>query len=69
MLSALKKQRRAAEIEEELRKISALIEAAERDFNEVSDSDLIEAAIYDRSALLARYSYLLRLLRRLGEGD
>ena len=61
------KKRRQAEIDRicgELREIADAIEIADAGFNEVSDGDLLEAMIFERSALRARYSYLLKELRR-----
>ncbi len=62
------RERAAESVSRELREVSKAIEAADADFNEVSDCDLIEAAIFERSALRARYGYLLKELRRL-EGE
>lgn len=56
-------QRRS--VSEEIRRISDAIEIADAAFNEVSDGDLIDALIYERSALRARYSFLIKELRRL----
>lgn len=69
-MTATKKRSRAEEnmiqrISEELREISDAIDIADAGFNEVSDDDLIEAMIFERSALRARYSYLLKELRKL----
>ena len=52
-------------ISEELRELKDAIDIAEASFNEVSDDDLIEDVIFERSALRARYSYLLKELRKL----
>ena len=52
-------------VSEELRRITAALEASDAGFNEVSDEDLIEAMIYERSALRARYSYLIKELKRI----
>ena len=70
MISVLRKRKdpRREQIEavsEELRHISEELEASDARFNEVSDSDLVEAMIFERSALNARYSYLLKELKRL----
>ena len=70
LMTATKKRSRAEEnmiqrISEELREISDAIDIADAGFNEVSDDDLIEAMIFERSALRARYSYLLKELRKL----
>ena len=58
-------EKAAREISDELHRIFEQIEITERNFNEIEDSDLIEAAIYDRSALLKRYAYLLRELKKI----
>lgn len=70
----LTKKRRADEtkiqiLTEELREIKTAIDTADAGFNEVSDDDLIEAVIFERSALRARYSYLLKELRKLESGE
>ncbi len=70
MISVLRRRKdpRREQIEavsEELRRISEELEASDARFNEVSDSDLVEAMIFERSALSARYSYLLKELKRL----
>lgn len=70
----LTKKQRAADmsririITEELRVIKEAIDTADAGFNEVSDDDLIEAIIYERSALRARYSYLIKELKKLEGG-
>lgn len=70
----LTKKQRAADmsririITEELRVIKEAIDTADVGFNEVSDDDLIEAIIYERSALRARYSYLIKELKKLEQG-
>lgn len=56
--------RKLAGVEEELRELAGKIEISEQIFNEVSDGDLIEAEIYERSSLLKRYAYLLREFRK-----
>ena len=56
-----RKRERIKEISEEIREIS------DAGFNEVNDADLLEAIIYERSALRARYSFLLKELRRIQE--
>ena len=61
------KEERIRAVSEELREISEALETADAGFNEVSDDDLLEAIIYERSALRARYSYLLKELRRMQE--
>lgn len=62
-----RKKERIREISEEIREISAALEIADAGFNEVSDDDLLEAIIFERSALRARYSFLLKELRRIQE--
>lgn len=52
-------------ISEEIREVSEALEVADAGFNEVSDDDLLEAIIYERSALRARYSFLIKELRRI----
>lgn len=64
-----KKEAERLKITEDLQKIAELIELSEAGFNEISDDDLLDAAIYERSALMARHSYLIKELKRLeGEG-
>lgn len=50
---------------DELEEIADSISDAEASFNEVVDPALTEALIYDRAALEARRSYLLRELKEL----
>lgn len=52
-------------VSKELKEISDALEASDAVFNEISDGDLIDAIIFERSALRARYSFLLKELRRL----
>ena len=54
-------------VSEELREITEALEISDAGFNEVNDEDLLEAIIYERSALRARYSFLLKELRRIQE--
>lgn len=61
-----REESRKKAILEELKQISEAIEIADAGFNEVADADLLEAIIYERSALRARYSFLLKELRRQG---
>ena len=73
-MTSTKKRSRAEEnrirlIAEELREMKDAIDVADAGFNEVSDDDLIEAMIFERSALKARYSYLLKELRKLENND
>ena len=46
----------------EIREICAQIKCTEMWFEMEDDDDLIEASIYQREALNARYRYLLRLM-------
>ncbi len=54
---------RQARLEEEIAAVNRAISVSESGFNEVIDSSLTEALIYDRAALEARRSYLLREAR------
>ena len=45
----------------------ALINQAYGDFNSTSDGDLIESYVFEINALRARYNYLLRRVKELGE--
>ncbi len=71
MITLIKSRRRAQNerLAEELRQLSELIDDSDRVFNEVDDENLIEAAIYDRSALLARYAYVRKILEKSSEKD
>ena len=63
-MNLLKRKNPAKEqLRTELSRISELLEITDINFNEAEDSLLIEAAIYDRSALLARHAYLTKKLR------
>ncbi|MCC8195787.1 MAG: YaaL family protein [Ruminococcus sp.] len=62
----LRKQKLLA-IEADIKEISDAIEVAESCFNETTDSDLMDALIYDRAALESRYNYLIRELKTLEE--
>lgn len=57
--------RKLKKLSDELSEISDCLSDAEASFNEVIDEDLTEALIYDRAALEARRSYLLRELKEL----
>lgn len=48
---------------EEIRHVRGQLDAVHTYFSLESDEDLLEAAIYHREALQARYRYLLRLAR------
>ncbi len=54
-------------IESDLKEISLAMKTAESCFNETTDSDLMDALIYDRAALESRYNYLIRELKTLEE--
>ena len=57
------------ELKQELLRTNDALKDAYTRFNCVCDSELIEASIYEISALKARYSYLLRCIKtQLGEG-
>ena len=60
-----RKQEQIKTVSEEIRQIAEAIEASDAGFNEVEDSDLLEAIIYERSSLRARYSYLIKELKRI----
>lgn len=57
--------RKLNEVTNELKTVSEAIALADKCFNEVDNDDLTEALIYDRSALLARYSFLIKEAKRL----
>jgi hypothetical protein len=50
---------------ESLRNTRAQIQQAYSGFNNTSDSDLIDAYVFEIKALQARYSYLLRQIKEL----
>ncbi|MCD8106417.1 MAG: DUF2508 family protein [Oscillospiraceae bacterium] len=62
----LRKQNLLA-IQSDIREISLAMKTAESCFNETTDEDLLDALIYDRAALEARYNYLIRELKALEE--
>ncbi len=62
----LRKQNLLA-IQSDIREISLAMRVAESCFNETTDEDLLDALIYDRAALEARYNYLIRELKTLEE--
>ena len=51
-----------------LSRTRTLISQAYGDFNNTSDQDLIESYVFEINALHARYNYLLRRVKELGEG-
>ena len=56
------------ELKQELLRTNDALKDAYTRFNCVCDSELIEASIYEISALKARYSYLLRCIKaQLGQ--
>ena len=54
---------RTRRISEELKEVSDELIAADSDFNEAVDPDLIESLIYLRCSLRAKYSFLIKQLR------
>lgn len=53
------------QVSKELMQVNEAIALADKCFDEVEDDDLTEALIYDRSALLARCSFLIKEAKRL----
>jgi len=53
---------------EDMREVRRQLEGVHALFAMESDEDLLDAAIYQREALQARYRYLLRLARETGVG-
>lgn len=51
---------------EAIREVCALMDEAQNRFEQETDADLIEAAIYEQQSLRAKYRYLLRLARSQG---
>lgn len=51
---------------EAIREVCAMMDAAQNRFEQETDEDLIEAAIYEQQSLRAKYRYLLRLARAEG---
>ena len=49
-----------------IREVCGYIDAAQSRFQQESDPDLIEAAIYELQSLRAKYRYLLRMARNEG---
>lgn len=60
-----KKTPEAEELEKSLGETRLLIAQAYAGFNAVSDSDLVDAYVYEIQSLQARYSYLLRCRKAL----
>ena len=65
------RRRRADPVRQELQgsldRTRALISQANGDFNNTNDGDLIESYVFEINALHARYNYLLRRVKELGE--
>ncbi len=57
--------RQRAELLCELQNVRTQMERNETFFNMTADPDLTEYAIHERSALLARYRYLLQAIRQI----
>lgn len=53
------------ELQQELQMTAQELKNAYEKFNYVSEAELVEACIYEISALKARYSYLLRKIKEL----
>lgn len=51
---------------EAIREVCECIDAAQSRFEQETDADLIEAAIYELQSLRAKYRYLLRTARAQG---
>ena len=49
-----------------IREVCACIDTAQSRFEQETDPDLIEAAIYEMQSLRAKYRYLLRVARTQG---
>jgi len=54
------------ELLEDMREVRRQLDAVQSFFAMESDEDLLDAAIYQREALHARYRYLLRLAKETG---
>lgn len=48
---------------EEIKNIERLLEINRRTYNDIEDSNLIEANIYEYRGLMIRYNYMLSLIR------
>ena len=51
-----------------MREVCGQMQTVDLRFSEETDSDLLDACMYERLALQARYRYLSRLARRRAEG-
>jgi len=49
---------------EEIRRVKKLLDICNQNFNFTSDTDLLDAFIYEREALNSRYRYLLKLAKQ-----
>ena len=56
---------KSAALEQELRKLSDAMQAAQSCFEEGSDPCLTDALIYERASIAARYSFIPGELRRI----
>lgn len=65
--SALPEESARQELLKALSRTRALMNQAYGDFNNTSDQDLIESYVFEINALRARYNYLLRRVKELGE--
>ena len=64
--SFIKEQSQTHPIILAIREVCASIDAAQSRFQQESDPDLIESAIYELQSLRAKYRYLLRTAREKG---
>ena len=60
-------QKERQELKRSLDHTRTLINQAYGSFNSTCDSDLIESYVFEINALQARYNYLLRRFKELGE--
>ena len=60
-------QKERQELKQSLDHTRTLINQAYGSFNSTCDSDLIESYVFEINALQARYNYLLRRFKELGE--
>ena len=65
-LQILREEEKPHPIIDAIREVCALMDAAQNRFEQETDDDLIEAAIYEQQSLRAKYRYLLRLARSQG---
>ena len=56
-------------LSESIAEVVRLLQLCRQRFNLALDEELLEAAIYEENALLARYRYLLRLAREESEPE